>query len=157
MNFEAFLVEPQEVKTQGLAAFYSMPFGATMANTGDRLSAAANKAGIPILAADMFAQRLKKIDGLESRIANDPEEHVVLDEINCERLLSYRAWRAKHDLVNHSVIGIGDSLGASAIQGMALKSIEYHGKDFDALLLRDDWNLNPSGVLSGMLRYFTYT
>jgi hypothetical protein len=49
----------------------------------------------------------------------------------------------KHGLSDHAALGMGDSLGVAAIQGMQCYG-EKFGRPFEAILLRDGWNLRAS-------------
>lgn len=147
---------PKDAIYEDTMGLYPLPMFADIKNTGDRLQETVDQIGFPILASDLFLQKKKTIFDLKARTANSPKSPMY-------EAMSYRRSEYFNDIAeNYGVmrrVGIGDSLGVPAIQGMQL-----HGETestFDAILLRDGWNLEaainkPTSTLRGLGRYALY-
>lgn len=147
---------PKDIVHEDTMGLYPLPMFADIKNTGDRLQETVDQVGFPILASDLFLQKKKTIFDMKARIANSPKGPMY-------EAMSYRRSEYFNDIADtHGAtqrIGIGDSLGVPAIQGMQL----YGETDstFDAILLRDGWNLEAAidkstSTLRGIGRYALY-
>jgi len=88
--------------------------------------------------------------GMKARDANVPSGD-VFDLVSQYRVdfVQDQLSDLKHDLT----IGIGDSLGVPAIEGMALADHDL----FDVISLRDGWNLREKeSAITGIARYLGY-
>ncbi|MDB5170188.1 MAG: hypothetical protein JWN82_584 [Candidatus Saccharibacteria bacterium] len=142
-------VEPIRSDTIG---FYAMPVLANLNNTGDRIQTMVDQLGIPFVMSDLYAQRKRTVFGYTAKTANQVTGDIYRDmslrrlDFVHEKLAAYNA---------STVVAMGDSLGVSAVQGMQLHG-EFDQR-FDALLLRDGWNLKPQiGKVRGLGRYAVY-
>ena len=141
-----------ESTRDNVVGFYALPFAATMQNSGDRLQAMVDEAGFPFIVSDLNLQHQKEIFGMPARAANQSTGEVY-------RSMSLR--RADFVLAEAerypgaTLLGMGDSLAVPAVQGIAL----HADHSFDAVLLRDGWDLDPNekGIVRGMMRYVGYT
>ena len=153
-TFEYHVIEPQGTEqVSDTLGLYAMPIAATIQNSGDRLQAMANEVGIPFIATDLLLQKKKVILDMAAKDANRPSGDV------------YHAMsRYRNDFFNdvseqfapRVKLGMADSLGVSAVQGMQLHGAE-EDPTFTHVLLRDGWNLSrPAGTLRGVGRYLGY-
>ena len=135
-----------------MLGLYPYPIAGNIANTGDRLQRMVDITGFPVVASDLLLQRKKTIFDMKARQANQPCGDVYRD-----MSLRRGEFFAKiADSLGATVrVGMGDSLGVSAIQGMQLHKAMR--PPFDAILLRDGWNLNrPISPIFGIARYIGY-
>lgn len=151
VSFTETIIEPQNIEHPDTLVMYPFPIFGTIQNTGDRLQATANEFGAPIVASDLYLQNKKTIFDMAARDANQPAGDVY--ETMSQRRADFYT-NIADKLGATTRIGMGDSLAVSAIQGMQLNS-GY--ETFDALLLRDGWNLDEeTTVIRGILRYGRY-
>jgi hypothetical protein len=132
-----------------------MPINSGVHNTGDRIQTMVDKIGVPFYISDLLMQNRKVIFDMAARDANQPSEPRFA-AMSQHRRDFFHHLLNKDGLQDHTTIGMGDSLGVPVIQGMQL----YSGPKsrFDALLLRDGWNLGPSqSKLRGFAKYISYT
>jgi len=151
MNFAGTLITPKETRHPDALVMYAMPIFGTIQNTGSRLQETANVSGLTILASDLYLQNKRTIFDLAARDANQPsgETYITMSQRRADFYTN-----AADRFGATTRVGMGDSLGVSAIQGMQL-----HGETepFNALLLRDGWNLDePTTSVRGIWRYLKY-
>jgi hypothetical protein len=158
VSFEARLLEPTAGRqpTEEIVGVYAMPINSTIQNTGDRMQTLVDKFGVPFIISDLFAQNRKKIFDMQARTFNSPNEPNYRDA-SLRRTDFVREQIAQAGLDQYATLGMGDSLGVAAIQGMQYYGLEA-GTHFDAILLRDGWNLGQSeSKARGFARYISYT
>lgn len=158
--FEARLFEPTNPPVDGrnpeVIGVYAMPISSNIQNTGNRIETMANMVGLPFIISDLFAQNRKTIFDMAAKDANSPLEKTYRD-MSLRRLEFTTDQIEKNGLSHYTTLGMGDSLGVPAIQGMQYYGLEQH-EGFDAILLRDGWNLGPSdSKLRGFRHYISYT
>lgn len=151
--FEAHYLEPQTPFSQSdILGVYALPIAANMQNSGDRLQAMVNRTGIPFIVSDLLAQNRRTIFDMAAKDANQPTGDVYRDM--SQRRLDFVEEKSE-EYQPRILLGMADSLGVPAIQGMQLHREDRQG--FNALLLRDGWNLGrSSGKATGMARYLGY-
>lgn len=153
MSFEAHILEPNHnASRDDIVGVYALPFAATMQNSGDRLQAMVDAAGFPFIVSDLNLQHQREIFGMPARVANQPAGEIYRS-MSLHRV-DFVAKEAER-YPGSKLLGMSDSLAVPTVQGMAL-----HGDSpFDALLLRDGWNLDPQKrtIVRGMIRYVGYT
>lgn len=153
MSFEAFVFEPKEEKQPSVVGLYAMPIAANLQNSGDRLQTMVDELGFPFIASDLMIQSKKVIFDMAAKTANQPSGYTYVNM--SQRRADFLAEQAGRYGPGVRV-GMGDSLGVPAIQGIQLYGEEE--QKFDAVLLRDGWNLAPtSGKARGIARYLSYT
>lgn len=151
MSFSETIIEPKNLEHQDTLVMYPFPIFGNIQNTGSRLQATAELAGMPIVASDLYLQNKKTIFDMAARDANQPTGDAY-ETMSMRRADFYTEIA---DRLGATVrIGMGDSLAVSAIQGMQL----YADHDpFHGLLLRDGWNLDAhTTVFRGIARYARY-
>lgn len=154
-EYTAHTLEPSpgvESHYPGVVGFYAMPIMSNLNNTGDRIQTMVDQLGIPFVMADLFAQRKRTVFGYKPREANQINGDMYRDmsqrriEFVDEQLEKFGADKR---------IAMGDSLGVAAVQGMQIYADSE--QRFDALLLRDGWNLKaPVSTIRGLGRYAAY-
>ena len=149
-TFDHFIVPSEKNSQPNVVGVYALPINADPSNTGDRLVALATAVGFPIIAIDYANQGRKTSCGMPTKEANAPRGAVfkAMSELRTdftnERLVKFSG---------RLVIGIGDSLGVPTIQGVALDC----NSPFDALVLRDGWNLgDPMSTVGEIAHYANY-
>jgi hypothetical protein len=159
MSFEAIYIEPEHRKaeTEQVVGVFIPGIDANIRNTGNRIQEMANQTGIPFLMTDVLPQgkgTIEEMGGMTVRDANQPSGDVYRD-VSRSRLDFVRTQLEAEAGEHESVLLMGDSLGVPVAQGMQLHAEE--DERFDALLLRDGWNLGTSDNLTrGYLRYGLY-
>lgn len=149
MSYNETIIEPNHVEHPDALVMYPYPIFANTQNTGSRLQAMADIAGMPIVASDLYLQNKKTIFDMAAKEANQPSGDTYVSM--SERRSDFVTGIAER-LGATTFIGMGDSLAVSAIQGMQL-----HAETFDGLLLRDGWNLDEeTTVFRGIMRYARY-
>jgi hypothetical protein len=115
-----------------------------------------NELGFPFVVSDLALQSKRVILDMAARDANAPIGDTY-QTVSRHRTDFFQEAASKYPKVT-THIGMGDSLGVPIVQGM-----ELYGTDcaedsvFQALLLRDGWNLKGKTPLStGILRYASY-
>jgi hypothetical protein len=156
-SYDALLLEPTNGVTSDNVGLYAMPIAANYRNTGDRMQTMVDKVGFPVFISDLFAQNRQKIFDMSAKQWNSSAEN-QFRSASMRRSEFFSQQLEKHGLSNSTkLLGMGDSLGVPAIQGMQL----YHENEdplFDALLLRDGWNLaKHESIRRGFARYIGYT
>ena len=136
------------------AAFFVMPFGGDIGNTGDRLQAAANESGIAIYATDLLGQSSRTIFDMAARTALRPGADFA---DTCKRYADAVAELPYLNDYQHN-LGIGHSLGGVAIAGMHHYG---HGQEqipspWDAIELADSVNLRAPEGPGAYLRFAAY-
>lgn len=150
MEFTEHYIEPRHVARPDTVVMYPFPIFGTIQNTGSRLQAMADITGTPVIASDLYLQNKKIIFDMAARQANQPTGETFRSM--SQRRADFFAEKAAKRGAGIR-IGMGDSLGVSAVQGMQL----YGEHTFDALLLRDGWNLDAgTTTLRGIARYINY-
>ncbi len=152
MSFEAHILEPKtQVTRSDVIGLYALPFAANMQNSGDRLQTMVDEAGFPFIVSDLNLQHQKEIFGMPARTANQPSGEVYRAmSLRRAEFVAKEAERYDGALL----LGMGDSLAVPAVQGIALHATE----SFDAVLLRDGWDLaDTKSIVGGMMRYVGYT
>ncbi len=154
MNYEYFVVEPKETKLPHIVGLYPFPIAGTIKNTGSRLQHMVDELGFPFVATDLLQQDKKLVLGRDPKQMHDPSGEEFIEMSKYRATFFGRIFADKFSKATIRV-AMADSLAVPAVQGMKL-----HAEDhtiFDALLLRDGWNLKPpSGPLAGLGRYALY-
>ncbi len=132
--------------------FYAMPVLADLNNTGDRIQTMVDHLGMPFVMSDLFAQKKRTVFGYKAKDANQVHGDMY-------REMSLRRLDFVHEQLDRlgmdTTLAMGDSLGVPAVQGMQL--FGERERQFDAVLLRDGWNLKPeAGKVRGLGRYAFY-
>jgi hypothetical protein len=158
-EFAATFLEPKtsgDVCVPEVIGLYAMPISSNVQNTGDRIQTMVDRTGIPFFISDLFAQNRKRIFDMSAKAANQPLEPTY-KTMSVRRLEFFTDLVGKHGLSHFGTLGMGDSLGVPAIQGMQYYGLEQN-EGFDAILLRDGWNLGQSeSKLRGFGHYISYT
>lgn len=152
MEYDFAVIEPRDITRPDIIGLYPMPIFGTLKNTGSRLQQMVDELGFPFIATDLLQQNKKMVFGMEPKSANQPAG--TMYEYHSKKRAEFFGILANR-LSATVKIGMGDSLGVSVVQGMKL-----HAEDhtvFDAVLVRDGWNLRPpTSGLSGIGRYAIY-
>ena len=143
---------PVEAVRPDTVGFYAMPVLADLNNTGNRIQTMVDHLGIPFVMSDLFAQKKRTVFGYEAKHANQVHGDIY-------REMSLRRLDFVHEQLSRlgmdTALAMGDSLGVPAVQGMQL--FAEPERRFNALLLRDGWNLKPEvGKVRGVARYAIY-
>jgi hypothetical protein len=156
MSFESVLIEPRGREAiPNLVGLYALQVASDIQKNGDILQMAANDSGVSFFVSDLFMQRKRRIFDMAAKDANQPTQNVYRD-MSLRRNDFFLAQLDKEGLTDNATVGIGDSLGVAAIQGMQRYS-SPHSPIFDALLLRDGWNLRQANKAYNILRFAIYT
>jgi hypothetical protein len=159
MSFESVYIAPEQADPDkaGVVGVYVPGIDSGINNTGNRVQEMVDRLGMPFLLTDVMPQgkpTVEEMGRMPTREVNQPAGEVYR-EVSRKRLdFIYDRLVAKgHG--EDAVVLKGDSLGVPIAQGMQLHADETDR--FDAVLLRDGWNLGRSESAGrGQLRYVDY-
>lgn len=157
MSFEATLIRPERENPdqQDVVGVYVMPINADLKNTGNRIQEMTNQLGIPFVLTDLLQQDQAEVFGLPNRSANQPFGDVFgrMSKLRADFVESFLDEQKQDQPIR---LVMTDSLGVPATLGIQLHAA-YPEQRFDAMLLRDGWNLGKSeSAKLGYLRYGSY-
>ena len=133
-----------------LVAVHALPHNARVDNTGDFLLDLANRTGLVILSGDFFGQNETELYGRPVKAALKPYGADGFRDTARRHAAQILTLLEKYP--GKKVIGLGESLGATAIDGM-----QEYGEEapFDAMQLADGFNWREPGP--SKLGFLTYT
>lgn len=156
MSFETTVIRPAQENPdrQDVVAVYVPGIDANLNNTGDRVQEMTNQLGIPFVLTDLLQQRQAEVFGMTNREAHQPKGEVF--ETMSRRYADHIAEVLDANNLDQTVrLVMADSLGVPAAQGIQLHADP--DQKFNAMLLRDGWNLGPSERAGmGYVRYGSY-